>query len=283
MKGGNFLSALRPLPTVPAPDLRFRESHCGNGLRLRGHPRPPPALEPEAESLWGPLRRLAGSAGGCRPRRGLRRLPLLCARPRAGAPRPPPRARSAPSLPRPAVRAPPVPGSRRPPASRAQPVESVGGQAASGPGRRASGWAVPASPLSLGGRAHLPGPTCARRPAALAGPGPAPPARAPGRSLFDSGRACGDPSGAEAANGGDRLAGVVVRRRQHVWCCVCRAVSPDAGRGGGGLLVSRRRVWTGAAGPVRLPGQPACPEPSLEPASVEELGMGILSTNPDTC
>lgn len=65
-----------------------------------------------------------------------------------------------------------------------------------------------------------------------------------------------------AANGGDRLAGVVVRRRQHVWCCVCRAVSPGAGRGGGGLPVNAGRFGqelpdlSGFLGRLRTPNPP---------------------------
>lgn len=169
-----------------------------------------------------------------------------------------------PAPPAPRQRAARRPGSRGPNAPAARPPASLPGPAPGSRrvgGRRAAQAAGPRAGLCRRARSPSgarPPPRLHLRPAVRRPkPAAAPFARAPGRSLSGSGRVRGDPSGAEAASGGDRLAGVVVRRRQHVWCCVCRAVSPCAGRGGGGLPVNLRPGWPGAAGPVRLLGQPA--------------------------
>lgn len=256
------ISAVRP----GSPGFRLSSPPVSS----RGdHPRPPSTVEPEVEPFRGSLSRSAGSAGGCRPRRGLRRLPLLCARPRAGAPRPPPRAGPAPG--RTPPRGPRAAGPNSPavrPAGRAPPGVPVGCAGGERPRPRgSSGWVVPASPLSLGGAPTARGPTCARPLAAPASRGPPPPARpscpvAPRRPLSGSGpgarrfprRGCG------GKWGGDRLAGVVVRRRQHVWCCVCRAVSPGAGGEGGGPPVNAGRCGQEPPDLSGSPGGPRAPQ-----------------------
>lgn len=81
-----------------------------------------------------------------------------------------------------------------------------------------------------------------------------------------------------AAGGGDRRAGVVVRRRQHVWCGVCRAVSAGAGRGGGGRPVSAGRCGPEPPDLSGLPGSPRAPgSPRKRPLRVRR-GDALLGT-----
>lgn len=69
--------------------------------------------------------------------------------------------------------------------------------------------------------------------------------------------------------------GAVVRSRRHVWCCVCRTVSPGPGRVAAGLPVKSSATLGRTCPTCQAPSQPVSPRYSSEPAPRSlELGAG---------